>query len=82
MSNTQLWSQLLSEAPTGSVLMGGAVVDALLELEPKDYDIFHPYKLGLPKVPGYWQLILPDEAPDPQYTNDENFIGWCTFSKC
>lgn len=41
----KLWNKLLSESPKGSVLMGGAVVDCMMNKKPKDYDIFYSYKL-------------------------------------
>lgn len=51
-----LWDKLLSEAPKRSVLMGGAPIDALVGLEPKDYDIFHEYRVGEPNVPNNWKM--------------------------
>lgn len=53
----KLWNKLLSEAPEGSVLMGGAVVDWHLGHEAKDYDIFHTYKVGEPvNLPPNWKM--------------------------
>lgn len=52
MNKPALWDELLSHAPKGSALMGGAIVDYLLGLPVHDYDVFYPYQPG----PG---LILP-----------------------
>lgn len=53
----KLWTKLLNEAPKGSVLMGGAVVDFNYGHEAIDYDIFHEYKVGMPIVPVNWKFI-------------------------
>jgi hypothetical protein len=55
----KLWADLIKQAPKGSVLMGGAIVDYLMGVTPKDYDIFHTYKAGPVKVPPWW---VPTEA--------------------
>lgn len=60
MNSPELWLKLLNEAPKGSVLMGGAIVDFMLGIEPKDYDIFHHYQPGMPEVPNYWKFIEMD----------------------
>lgn len=55
-----LWDKLLAQAPKGSVLMGGAVVDFLLNLPVNDFDIFYTYHPGMGFVlPGNW---VPTEA--------------------
>ena len=41
-----LWEKLLKQAPKGSVLMGGAIVDYLIGIPVNDYDIFYTYKPG------------------------------------
>jgi hypothetical protein len=51
----KLWAHLLFDAPKGSVLMGGAIVDYLAGVTPKDYDIFHTYHVGEPHVPPWWK---------------------------
>jgi hypothetical protein len=60
MNCPELWSQLLSEAPKGSVIMGGAIVDWVAGIQPKDIDIFHTYQVGTPDVPAHWQYIEMD----------------------
>lgn len=56
----KLWSDLIKQAPPGSVLMGGAVVDYIVGVEPKDFDIFHTYKVGpVQGLPPWW---VPTEA--------------------
>lgn len=55
-NGTKLWDHLLAEAPAGAILMGGAVVDYAADQEPKDFDIFHTYKVGLPDVPENWVM--------------------------
>ena len=55
MTIVKLWDELLSEAPMGAFLMGGAIRDGLADKKPKDYDIFYH---------------LPDELqPFPQFPN-------------
>lgn len=51
---------LLSEAPKGSVLMGGAIIDAVAGYQPKDFDIFHSYHVGEPEVPANWVKTAAD----------------------
>jgi len=57
MANGQkLWTELLKGAPKGSVLMGGAIVDLLADIEPKDYDIFCTYAPGYQNnIPKTWK---------------------------
>lgn len=54
MHDTGVWLDLLSQAPKGSILMGGAVIDFIAGYQPKDFDIFHSYELGEPIVPDNW----------------------------
>lgn len=68
----ELWSKLLEEAPEGSVLMGGAVVDWAFGagLKPKDFDLWIPYIPGyIPKVDGWHRLVhhtdMEQYAADP-----------------
>ncbi len=56
MNGPKLWSKLLAEAPKDSVLMGGAVIDYMVDMEAKDYDIFHVYKPQPMIVPPNWEL--------------------------
>jgi len=55
----KLWANLIKEAPKGSILMGGAVVDYIAGVKPKDYDIFHIYKEGQPILPPWWKFQPP-----------------------
>jgi len=55
MNGPKFWQKLLDGSPKGAVLMGGAIVDYVVGVEPKDYDIFYTYKPGL-IVPKDWQL--------------------------
>lgn len=54
----KLWNKLLNESPAGSVLMGGAIIDWHLGHRAKDYDIFHTYKIGEPKIPPNWKMTV------------------------
>lgn len=60
MNNPELWRQLLQQAPKGSVLMGGAVVDFMCGIQPKDYDIFYRYHPGMPEVSVNWMFVEMD----------------------
>ena len=68
MNGPLLWADLLADCPKRAVLMGGAVVDYVAAQwgvgngEPKDYDIFYPYKPGLPDMPEGWEYQVPDVA--------------------
>lgn len=46
VNNPALWDKLLADAPQGSALMGGAIIDYLLGIPVHDYDIFYTYKPG------------------------------------
>lgn len=55
----EIWSKLLDEAPEGSILMGGAVVDWAFhpDIIPNDFDLWMPYEVGYtPEIAG-WHLI-------------------------
>lgn len=55
----KFWSQLLEEAPEGSILMGGAVIDWVhhSSLVPHDFDIWCPnLGDGVPMIDG-WQHV-------------------------
>lgn len=58
--STKLWDKLLDEAPKNSILMGGAIIDEGCGINPKDYDIFHTYKVGEPEVPPNWKMTEVD----------------------
>jgi len=74
----KLWADLIKQAPKGSVLMGGAVVDYLMGVIPKDYDIFHTYKEGMPKnLPPWWKYleVVDEEAHGEEYFEGQNPDG-------
>lgn len=80
--NYLLWNKLLKEAPKDSVLMGGAIIDDLFGVAPKDYDIFHEYKVGEPVVPANWKMTEVDwnkpewvEAHQADYLQGEDGQG-------
>jgi hypothetical protein len=56
-NDPQLWAELLKQVPLNCVLMGGAPRDFFYSVEAKDYDIFHPYAVGMPDVPGNWEFV-------------------------
>ena len=57
MNSPQLWDKLLQAAPKGSALMGGAIIDYLLGIPVKDYDIFYTYHPGIGHItPNNWEL--------------------------
>lgn len=67
MNSPILWERLLGDAPKGSVLMGGAVVDYIAGHEAKDYDIFYSYKPGLqPVLPEKW-VLSEAQFNDPEW---------------
>jgi len=72
----KLWMKLISEAPKNSVLMGGAVVDYAysVHLQPKDYDIFYTYQVGLPVLPPNWVKLDQDNQNEYEQGNG-NHIG-------
>lgn len=62
------WNKLLKAAPQGSVLMGGAIRDWLVDREAKDFDIFHTYEFGVPQIDGWVYKENPDlEAHQAEY---------------
>lgn len=81
MNGPNLWSKLLHEAPEGSAIMGGAIVDwAWSERfykvkEPKDIDIFHTYRHGMPVVPNYWKFLEMDyNDPIKKAAHDAEYL--------
>ena len=61
MNGPKLWQKLLDSAPKGAIIMGGAVVDYVLDVEPKDFDIFFTDRPGaLAVIPAGWQLTEQD----------------------
>lgn len=70
----KLWNKLLDEAPKGSLLMGGAVIDWHLGHEAKDYDIFHTYKIGEPNIPGNWSLIQNYQEPNWADAHENEYL--------
>lgn len=59
----KVWNQLLAGSPEGSVIMGGAIVDYMAsqyfigDTNPKDFDIFHTYHVGMPDVSAMWEYV-------------------------
>lgn len=81
MNNPHIWDKLLAEAPQGSVLMGGAVIDYIAnqylisDIDPKDYDIFHIYQVGLPPTPPNWVFQEVDyNDPTKKAQHDEDYL--------
>ncbi len=64
MNGFKLWEKILDGSPKGSVIMGGAIVDSAVGIEPKDIDVFYSY------VPGSAPLVPADWTPTDANFND------------
>lgn len=53
INGPKFWNSLLDKCPAGSILMGGAVRDFIVGVEPKDFDIFYPYRPMYPAIEGW-----------------------------
>lgn len=48
VNGPELWRKILAGAPAGSVIMGGAIVDYVLGIQPKDFDVYCPIDAPFP----------------------------------
>lgn len=72
MNDQKLWSSLLKQSPKDSILMGGAIVDCIAGVKPKDYDIFYPYKFPNKwDKPNNWKLTDAD-FNDPEWVKEHD----------